>query len=287
MARSRSRPGERPTRSPSWTASIATRRVWPSVYSSFSARRTISARTRGPRKASSRATRSAARRSPVSGRDWASRCRSSATGPPTSTTPAISSAWPSHQVQPHGLSSSCGMRATPSQTVPTTTSRSAKRRVRVQVRTARTARFAKRARLTTSAATAIGPPGLGSSGTALGIARPSVPRARIVVRRAASRASSGRMLLGRRIGAAAATASTMAPTGSAAAPASALRPSFSPTRMSSVARPCTASSPDIAANAVPTSTARPSPRRAPTTVTAMAAQPAIVETAAIAMKWVV
>ena len=73
IASARSRPGGTPRRSPSWTASSATRRVCCSVDASFSARRTISARTCGPSSASSAATSSAAARSPVSGCDGASR----------------------------------------------------------------------------------------------------------------------------------------------------------------------------------------------------------------------
>ena len=67
IASARSRPGGTPRRSPSWTASSATRRVCCSVDASFSARRTMSARTCGPSSASSAATSSAAARSPVAG----------------------------------------------------------------------------------------------------------------------------------------------------------------------------------------------------------------------------
>ena len=63
-------------RSPISTASAATRRVCSSVELSFSASRTMSARTRAPRNASSAATSSTARRSPTSGREWLPRRRS-------------------------------------------------------------------------------------------------------------------------------------------------------------------------------------------------------------------
>ncbi len=82
----------RPSASPTWTASIATRRVWPSVAASFSPSRTTSARTRAPRNASSSATRSVAPRSPTSGREAAARRRSSAAGTASAMTPASSSA---------------------------------------------------------------------------------------------------------------------------------------------------------------------------------------------------
>ena len=60
----RSRTAGRPSSSPTWTERSATRRVCSSVYASFSARETSSARTCEPRNASSCVTSSTARRLP-------------------------------------------------------------------------------------------------------------------------------------------------------------------------------------------------------------------------------
>ena len=67
IARWRSVAGGRRSSSPTAQASVATRRVCSSVDRSFSARSTISERTRGPRNASSAPTSSVAARSPTSG----------------------------------------------------------------------------------------------------------------------------------------------------------------------------------------------------------------------------
>ena len=99
IASARSRAAGRSRCSPTATASPATRRVCSSVEESFSASRTISARTRAPRNASSAETSSRARRSPTSDRDWlcCPRRRSITTEAPTSAMPTSSNACPSHQ----------------------------------------------------------------------------------------------------------------------------------------------------------------------------------------------
>ena len=77
----------------------------------------------------------------------------------------------------------------------------------------------------------------------------------------------GRTLLGLRRGGSAERASTAPPSGRTAAPEKAITP-FWPIRMSGVARPWMTSRPIIVEKAVPTSTVLPSPRLAPTIVSA-------------------
>ena len=125
VASSLNRTGESPSSSPTCTARNATRRVCSSVYSSFSASETISARTWAPRNASSELTRSLPERSPISGLDAAARRRSRATGTPTMAIPTSSNPCPSHQPSSHQWSSIAGGRAAASHAIPITTSKSA------------------------------------------------------------------------------------------------------------------------------------------------------------------
>ena len=138
IASARRRPGDSPSSSPTWTARRATRRVCSSVYSSLSASWRVSARTCAPRKVSSAATSSAACRSPASGRDWAVRNRSIATGTPTNDEPDELEpvAEPPAEIRRSASISAAGS-AAPSQAMPIATTRSPIRRVSAKVRSAR------------------------------------------------------------------------------------------------------------------------------------------------------
>ena len=154
--------------------------------------------------------------------------------------------------------------------MPTATTRSARRRVRRNVRTARSVSSPKSASPTTRSVTASRLPGAGTLGTALGTSMPTAPRASTPASSTTCKTSSGLMSLGRRRAGRADSASTAAPTGSVAPPVKATTP-FMPIRTPGVAMPCSARSAAMTENAVPTRIVRLSRRFAPANVRASAA----------------
>ena len=112
--------------------------------------------------------------------------------------------------------------------------------------------------------------GSGTPGTISGATTPATPSPAIAASRAACNHSRGFTERRRLVSGSAESASTAPPTGSVAAPEKATTP-LSPASRPGVVRPCTASNAAMLEKAVPTSTARGSPRRAPTTVRATAA----------------
>ncbi len=125
--------------------------------------------------------------------------------------------------------------------------------------------------------------GSGTSGTSEGTRIPATPSATMPVTSTPWSQSSGRTALGRRSSGMADRASTAPPTGSVSAPEKPTRP-LSSTRKPGVVRPWIDRSAAIDEKAVPTSTARPSPWRAPKTVSARAAAAAIPALIAIGRK---
>ena len=127
-------------------------------------------------------------------------------------------------------------------------------------------------------------PASGTPGTNEGARIPVKPSATIATTSVPWSASTGRTALGRRSSGMAESASTAPPTGRVSAPEKATSP-LSPTRKPGVVRPWIDSRAAIDEKAVPISTARPSPRRAPASVStsaAAAAKPALI---AIGRKW--
>ncbi len=146
------------------------------------------------------------------------------------------------------------------------------------MRTARAAITASSASPAASSAYAAVSPVDGTAGTIEGNTSALAPSTRIAATAATCAAISGPMWRGRRSPGSALSASTTAPAGSDAAPAKATTP-FGPASTPGVAKPCTASSAVIVEKAAPSSTVRPSRRRAPAMVriadaTAAASAPA-------------
>ena len=225
IASARSRPAGTPRRSPSCTASSATRRVCCSVEASFSARRTISARTCGPSSASSAATSSAAARSPVSGCDGASRRRSSATGMPIASMPSVSSTWLPHQPRLHGRPAHRGgqrERQPADADADREVGAAPGERERAPARAVRAARTGRATRA--SVAIAGPPPGSGWAGTRSGSIRPVAPSARIQATVTNCSRRSSPSAPGPRRRGCAARQRIAAPTGSVAPPAKASSP---------------------------------------------------------------
>ena len=110
----------------------------------------------------------------------------------------------------------------------------------------------------------------GTPGTNDGTRMPARPSAMIATSRPPWSASTGRTALGRRSSGIAESASTAPPTGRVSAPEKATSP-LSPTRKPGRREPVDRQQAAIDEKAVPISTARASPRRAPATVSARAA----------------
>ena len=284
----RRRPRASPSASPTWTASIATRRVWPSVAASFSPSRTTSARTRAPRNASSlRDEVGGASRSPTSGSEAAARRRSSAAG---------------HAERDHA-----------GELEPVA---DVERELRERDRHLRDEREREpgepddREQVRRPARELPGADGAQRDHARAGRSRPRARRTRACVpvcgalgtrRGKASALDAERedgggdrdlraheqpdALRAAQRGQRAESASTSAPAGSEAAPANATTP-FVPTSTPGVASPCTASSAVIVENAVPSRTVRPSRRRAPATLRIADAIVAASAAAATSAKWV-
>ncbi len=116
---------------------------------------------------------------------------------------------------------------------------------------------------------ASGLPVSGTFGTRAGSSTAAAPSAATRTTATARRARTGFTASGRRRTGRTLSARIAPPTGSVAPPVNATTP-FISTRTPGVVRPCRTSSAAMTQNALPTSTARPSRRRAPTTVRAAA-----------------